>query len=247
MQKNFLDSTLLPFPWHERRTSLEDERRYLNLVETHGLTQVWLTEIAPSVDSEKQNLHRIERTLRPELSQSLWLLEKIKLDQLPPRLSTLIDSTTTEEFLSELEETIWIVQTTTLENAMEATADRIGLLNLLEKASWNYGKKVAEKRWPNFESRSPMDCFNAFLDSPLASPQGFLLESHHAKECSFYWLSSPLSRASILRSPVILELCRLHHEFMRGYFYTLCRNLRVHFTPSAFASTKTFRITLEQV
>ena len=233
-------------PWNERKTRLEDELRYQNLIDIHGLTQAWLTELSPSADSHKLNLHKIERTLRPELTQSLWLLEKLKLDQLSPDLSTLVDSTTAEELLNELEETIWIVQTTTLENALETSKDKVGLMNLLEKVTWHYSKKIAEKRWPHFQSQDPLECFQAFRDSPLATAQGFLLEGHHGHECSFYWVSSPLSRESVSRSPTILELCRIYHEFMRGYFYSLCRSVRLYFVPSTLGALKTYKVTIEK-
>ena len=238
-----------PESWIARQPNFEEERRYLNLIELHRLTQVWLNELNPA--DAAANTHRLDRVIRPEFSQNLWLLEKLKLDQLPPELAKMVDAQSVTDFLSELEETILIVQITTLENAMQNTADHISLMNLMEKISWKHGKLLAEKRWPQFmaatEAQAPIHYFQALKDSPLWTTQAtppFLLERNTATLCSFYWLQSPLAKASLKISPRVLELSRLYHEMIRGFFYGLSRGLKVDITPALLNEHKAYHLNL---
>ena len=246
MEKNSTlpSKTPLAQAWHERVPTYEEERRFYHLIDLHGITQAWLKELLPHQAESDTRLYRMERISRPELAQNLWLLEKLKLDQLPPRLSEVVEGSTVEEFLTELEETIWLVQLSTLENAMEHSKDREGLLNVLDRVTWSYAKSLAEKRWPHFSETAPMKCFKAFEASPLTSKKGFLLESYNASSCSFYWLDSPHARESLARSPLLANLNSLLFEFIRGYFYGLSRSVRVEIAPTPLQELKTARITV---
>jgi hypothetical protein len=237
-------------PWHERLPNFEEERRYLNFIDLHKMTEAWLQEISPTMVG---NTHRLERVVPSELAQNLWLLEKVKLDQLAPELSKMIDAQSVSRFLSELEETILIVQSTTLENALQTTKDRISLLNLLEKVSWKHGKALAEKRWPDFTSQitdletlSPIKYFQALMDFPLWNNDepAFLLERTTPTLCSFYWLRSPQNVASLKLSPNMMELAQLYHEMIRGFFYGLSRSLKVEILPALLNDQKVYHITL---
>lgn len=236
--------------WNLRNPTFEEERRYFNLIDLHKMTQAWLHELSPA---EAHMAHRLERVIRPELAQNLWLLEKVKLDQLPPELSKMVDAQSVDEFLNELEETILIVQSTTLENAMEHTSDHIGLMNLLEKVSWKHGKALSERRWPNFSATDLKPYFQTLTDSPLwtqKSPKKspsevpFLLERTTQGLCTFYWLQSPHAKSSMRISARVMELCQLYHEFIRGFFYGLSRSLKVEIVPTLLHDQKVYHITL---
>ncbi|MBS1960106.1 MAG: hypothetical protein JST80_11580 [Bdellovibrionales bacterium] len=227
-------------PWHQRLPNFEEERRYFRLIALHQLTQRWMREITPSGDGT----YRLERTARPELEQNLWLLEKIKLDVLPPDLHDIIDASKVSEFLVELEELIWIVQSSTLENMISNSKDRVSLINVLEKASWQTGKAYAESKWPHFHPSGLRSYFDAIEPSPLGGRGGFVLERATAEECGFYWMKSPLTLPSVARSPEILTHCQLYHEWIRGFFYGLSRNLRVDILPAQLGSNKSWKINL---
>jgi|GEM_PF-2309339 len=238
--------------WNQRQPIFEEERRYFNLIDLHKLTQAWLHELNPA---DADTAHRLERVIRPELAQNLWLLEKIKLDQLPPELSRMVDAQSVGEFLNELEETVQIVQITTLENALDHTTDAVGLMNLLEKVSWKHGKSIAERRWPDFSGSAdlsghePKKYFQALTDSPLWTPSAkhelpFLLERSTPSRCSFYWLQSPHAKPSLSISPRVMELCQLSHELIRGFFYGLSRSLKVDIVPTLLHERKVYHLTL---
>lgn len=241
---------LLQKPWNLREPNFEEERRYFNLIELHKLTQGWLHEINPA--EAAANTHRLERVIRPELTQTLWLLEKVKLDQLPPDLSKMVDAQSVAQFLDELEETILIVQMTTLENAMDNTTDPVSLMNLLEKVSWKHGRALAERRWPHFTADHelmPENYFHALMDSPLwtqkaATDLPFLLERATPSACSFYWIQSPLAKPSLRISNRVMDLCQLYHELIRGFFYGLSRSLKIEIIPTLFNEQKVYHLTL---
>jgi len=246
-----MNDRTLQSSWNQRQPIFEEERRYFNLIDLHKLTQAWLHELNPA---DADTAHRLERVIRPELAQNLWLLEKIKLDQLPPELSKMVDAQSVGEFLNELEETVQIVQITTLENALDHTTDAVGLMNLLEKVSWKHGKSIAERRWPDFSGsdladREPKKYFQALTDSPLWTPSAkqefpFLLERSTPSRCSFYWLQSPHSKSSLSISPRVMELCQLSHELIRGFFYGLSRSLKVDIVPTLLHERKVYHFTL---
>jgi hypothetical protein len=232
--------------WNTRNPKLEDERRYQRLVEIHQLTQTWLTELEPKTSATAEKSHRLERFV-----QNLWLLEKVRLDQLPPQLDSVIDATTVPEFLGHLEEDIWLVQMAVLDNALKNTSDPAGLINLLEQTSWQYGKTIAEKYWPAFEENqkklnewNAASFFKALNASPLSGVNHFLAERQTQNEFSFFWIKSPLAKPSLNLNSNVLVLCQLYHQFLRGFFYGLARSVVVEVTPTSLGSQKTWRINL---
>lgn len=233
-------------PWHVRQPQFEDERRYFRLLSIHQMTQRWMKEI-----SRKDELgFQMERTARPVLNQNLWLLEKIKLDELPPRLEDLIDATEVKEFLADLEDLIWIVQSSTLENMLVGSKEPVSLINVLEKASWQAGRAYAEERWPQFEAQRFTDYFDALAMNPIADRSdlkpAFILERESSSECSIYWKSSPQDRPSILRSPAVLTHCRLYHEWIRGFIYSLSREVKVEILATLLGGQNTWKIILSR-
>jgi hypothetical protein len=179
------------------------------------------------------------------LNQNLWLLEKIKLDELPPSLGDMVDAPQVSEFLNELEELVWIVQSSNLENMLSNATDRISLINVLEKASWQTGKAYAEAKWTNFQSSGLRSYFDAIEPSPVGGSQAFILERNTEVECSFYWMRSPLERPSLSRGPEVMVHCQLYHEWIRGFFYGLSRNLRVDILPAQLGSHRAWKISLQ--
>jgi hypothetical protein len=230
-------------PWHIRQPSFEEERRYFRLIALHQLTERWMREI-----SRKDELgFQIERTSRPVLKQNLWLLEKIKLDELPPSLYDMVDAPTVGEFLDDLEELIWIVQSSTLENMLTHAHDRISLMNVLEKSSWQTGRQYAESKWSPFQANHIRSYFDAIATSPLGGQQAFVLERLTDQECSFYWMKSPHDRPAVSRSPEIVAHCQLYHEWIRGFFYGLSRSLRFDILPTHLGHKKTWKITIQSI
>lgn len=228
-------------PWHLRLPTFEEERRYLRLTSIHQLTQRWMLEIARKDDL---GVHTMERTAKPVLNQNLWLLEKIKLDELPPSLQDMVDAPTVTDFLNELEDLIWIVQSSNLENMLSNATDRISLINVLEKASWQTGKAYAEAKWPHFKAAQLQSYFDAIEPSPIGGDRAFVLERNTEVECSFYWTKSPLAHPSLSRMKDVLVYCQLYHEWIRGFFYGLSRNLRVDILATQLGSHKTWKISL---
>ncbi len=238
--------------WNQRSPKLQEIRRYENIIHHHTLTQAWLVALDPETKNEP---FRLKRFVPPELSQSLWLLEKIRLDRLAPQLESLINETTVSEFLDELEETVWIVQMALLENIFQSSAveNRNALFNQLEQVTWHHGKSISENQWPDFESRIgnssknslPEKVYLALKKSPFSrNSNGFMLERLTPDEVSFYWIASPLSRFSLKHSSELLTLCYLHHHGMKGYLYGLIKTLKVEVSPATLKESKVwcFRI-----
>ena len=211
-------------PWNERRSTLEEERRFKKLIALHSLTHLWTQAI--SGPSEGGTL-RIERMPKITLRQNLWLLEKARLDEVLTELNTLVGDQQLSDFLSELYETIWLIQCSTLENAFSETNDPALLTNLLKNAAWSHGKKTAETEWANMKSPNLMEAYHAFLETHIDSDRGFLLGRASENELNFYWIRSPSQNPSLNTSPQIEELSTLHRECIHGFFYGLSRSIRI--------------------
>jgi hypothetical protein len=243
-------------PWHTRIPLLEEDRRYKNLIDLHRLTQLWIKAAQPTESTNASSSipnYKITRFIPPELKQTLWLLEKLRLDRLPPGLETLVDASTVSEYLDELNETVQIVQSSILENLiLEADSpNRSALLNQLEQVSWTYGKTIAEERWnanhsfPAVSERGPIVFFEAFKNSPYWShEQSFLLNHAHSTQVSFYWMTSPLIRNHAAAQD-LMNLCHMHLHAIQGYFYGLSRSLRCEIIPSQLGSQRSWQIDLK--
>lgn len=209
-------------PWHERNSKLEEERRFKQLLSLHGMTDAWIYAITPG--DEKS--HHLERLPKITLNQNLWFLEKMRLDEMPLALHELVGSQSIPDFLRDFSSTLWIIQLSHLENAIAQTEDREGLINLLQKTSWNYGKKCCEQLWDLTRFDTLKAAFQAFLQSHFYETNSFLLEREANHELSFLWIHSPLQHTDLKESPEIKTLCNLHEEWMRGFFYGLSRSIR---------------------
>ncbi len=209
--------------WHERRSTLEQERRFKRLIALHTLCDSWIRAISP----KETPSHHLDRMAKVTLNPNLWQFEKNRLDHLPLHLEELVGAQEVDAFLDELESTIWIIQFSTLENAETDQANRRELQNILEQESWNHGKLHAETIWGtrgNFNLREGVE---AFLKTHCYGNQGFLKERDSSREISLIWKRSPLQNPSISNSPVAELLCTLHENWIRGFFYGASRNTRV--------------------
>lgn len=235
--------SILDQPWHTRVPLYEEERRYTRILKIHQLTQNWLKELLP--EHHDSTLYRIERMPQLELVQNLWFLERLKLDHLPPALSDIVDGTTVTELLNDLEETVWIVQASTLENALEQASDSKGLLSILDRISWSFGKVIAEEEKGN-SPRNARDFFSYFSTSFLSENRSFLLESYDDHHCNFYWTQSGLSKEFLKHSPARDELIHLHAEMIRGYGYGLETTYKVDVAQAKLQKTDQIKITVSR-
>ncbi len=227
-------------PWHERSSKIEEERQFKRLLTLHGLTDAWIHAITPG--NEKS--HQLERLPKVALSQNLWFLEKMRLDELPHELHELVGAQSVPDFLKEFSMTLWTIQLSHLENALASTEDRVGLINLLQKTSWNYGKKCCEQLWDITRFDRPDAAYKAFLQSHFYGDNAFLLERDSSQELSFLWIHSPLQDLSLRDSPEVKTLCRLHEEWIRGFFYGLSRSIRFEAKETTTLDRTFFEFTL---
>lgn len=210
--------------WHERISTLEEERQFKKLIALHSLTHTWVELVSkPNEDSAL----RVERMPRLTLKQNLWLLEKARLDEVLTELDSLVNEQKVSEFLKELSETIWLIQISTLENAFSESKDPSLLMNLLKNAAWNHGKKAADAEWAKLDARDLGQAYHAFLESHMESVEGFLLGRAAETELNFYWVKSPLQNPNLSDLPQIETLCALHQEWIHGFFYGLSRKIQV--------------------
>ena len=211
-------------PWNERRSTHEEERQFNNLVSLHSLTHQWTQAI---LGPKEEAAIRIERMPKITLRQNLWLLEKIRLDESLTELNTLVGDQKISEFLTELCETIWLIQISTLENAFTETKDASLLMNLLKNSSFTHGKKMSEHLWSNLQTPHLNASYRAFTSTHVDGEKSFLLNRFTGDELSFYWILSPHQNLALNTSPQIDALCSLHREFIQGFFYGLSRKIRV--------------------
>ena len=106
--------------WNERRSTLEQERRFKRLISLHSLSDSWIQTLSPKESAS----HHLERMAKVTLNPNLWQFEKNRLDHLPLNLEELVGAQEIDAFLTELESTIWIIQASTLENAETEAASR---------------------------------------------------------------------------------------------------------------------------
>jgi hypothetical protein len=216
---------MLPKTWNERKPTLEQERRFKRLISLHSLTDQWIS----SVSAKNEPSHRLERLTRVTLNPNLWLFEKSRIDQLPLNLETLVGAQMIDDFLNELQEIIWIIQGSTLENISSATSVSEDLKNVLEQTSWNFGKTYAELLWGPSGNLGLKESAQAFLQSHPYSENSFVTERVANHEATLIWKYSPLQNPSVKNLPSIGILCDLHEQVIRGFIYALSRSTRVSF------------------
>jgi hypothetical protein len=209
--------------WNERRSTLEQERRFKRLISLHSLSDSWIQTLSPKESAS----HHLERMAKVTLNPNLWQFEKNRLDHLPLNLEELVGAQEIDAFLAELESTIWIIQASTLENAETEAASRGEMKNILEQASWNHGKLHAETIWGNRGNFNLREGVEAFLKTHVYGNGSFLKERDSNREITLIWKQSPRQNPSLQNSPALDLLCALHEHWIRGFFYGASRNSSV--------------------
>jgi hypothetical protein len=210
-------------PWNQREPTIEQEIRFQKITLLHTLTDAWVKAITPQGDRP----HQMERMTRITLNQNLWLYEKARLDELPLELSKLVGSQSIDSFLNDLSDTAWIIQASTLENALSQTKKPDELISVLQKTSWNHGKNRAQETWRGAEMDSLSRAYDAFFESHPYAPNALLQEQFTANQIRFFWKQSPFQNKSLNGQSIVSALVNLHVEWIRGYFYSLSRKIRV--------------------
>ncbi len=226
--------------WHERKASLEEERRFRRLIALHSLTDAW----TGSILSKTEPAHRMERMTRVTLNQNLWQFEKARIDELPLNLEDLVGSQRIGDFLEELEETVWIIQGSTAENVISRTENPAETANVLQQASWNHGRSFMDAIWGGSGDLPLRDASRAFLESQLYGERAFLPERESDREVALIWKKSPLRNPALQSSEGIGLLLDLHEHFIRGCFYSLSRAVRMSAAKTELAGTACVRFSL---
>ncbi len=227
-------------PWHLREPSIEQEHRFQRAITLHSLTDAWIREL----NGKHERPFAIERMTRITLNPNLWLFEKKRLDDLPLDLGKLVGSQNIEEFLYELETTIQVIQISTLENATQAMSETQELKSVLQKASWNHGKIRAEVIWKGGWMEDAETAFHAFLEGCPFTPGSFMAERTSKTEFTFLWTQPPGRLRMLKDSPCVHLMENLFEEWIRGYFYTLGRTLRLETRAIELPSGRAIRFTL---
>jgi len=210
-------------PWSERKSSIEQERLFKRLIALHTLTDAWIQTLSP----KEAPSHHLDRMAKVTLNPNLWQFEKNRLDHLPLNLEELVGAQEIDTFLSELSETIWIIQSSTLENAESSDPDQVELRNVLEQASWAHGKAYAESIWGPSGDFLLKEGVEAFLETHIYSKDAFLIERSSPREISVVWRKSPMQNPSLRNSKALGLLCRLHEHWIGGFFYGVSRKSRI--------------------
>jgi hypothetical protein len=229
-----------PGSWHLREPSIEQEHRFQRAIVLHSLTDAWVRELNGRNDRPFQ----MERMARVSLNHNLWLFEKARLDSLPLDLGKLVGAQSIEDFLDELETTIQVIQIATLETAQQGASVTGELRSVLQKASWNHGKTRAELLWKGGWMEDSSTAYHAFLEGCAFNPRAFLIERTSAQEFTFLWTRPPGRNPIQQESPALPLLESLFEEWIRGYFYTLSRTLRLETRPLDLPSGPATRFTL---
>lgn len=209
--------------WNERPSSFEQERLFRRLTALHTLTDAWIHAISP----EEAPTYQIARMERVTLNQNLWLFEKARLDSLPLRLEELVGAMGIDDFLNELKDTIWIIQASTIENALSQGSDPAEITTVLQQASWRHGRHYAESIWGPDGRMSRESAFEALMESHVYDPQSFWLERKSEQEISFIWKKSPQHLGILKTSSALSLLGSTHEHWIRGFVYGVSRQTRV--------------------
>ncbi len=210
--------------WNERISTLEQERTFKRLIALHTLTDAWVKTISP----QSEPTHRIERMTKVTLNPNLWLFEKMRLDQIPLELEKLVSAQSIDDFLKELKNTIWIIQVSTLENALGQGTSTLEMENILQQTSWNHGRAYAESIWGTSGSFALQEAYDAFCASHWYGQNDFLTETRSELEIRLIWRNPPSENPSIKTSEGAPLLCTLHEHWIRGFFYGVSRKVKTN-------------------
>jgi hypothetical protein len=212
--------------WNVRLPKAEHDQWFKNLIDLHELTNHWVRDL--KVD---RPAHLMSRGLSPEVQSQLWILDtlsSVTLDQL-------LEETHPEEFLPQLEKTIWTVQSWTLNHILRKENQNLNspIVNLLEQISWKAGRMNGESRWSKAKNFGRFDLsaiFFALQDCQLSGyPQSasplIRRATHETVEIELHHCPHQLSISEINSNENLL--CLLHSHWCRGFIYTLNQRVSV--------------------
>ena len=209
-------------PWHTRRPTAEHFERFKNVIDAHGITTGWLSDLAPeqSKQSETES-HVLRRAMAPGIHQKMKTLEEFTQRTVTGGLEGLLDESYPDEVLERMENAVWTVQAWLLKSVLEKTekSERPATRNLLEQSSWKSGRSCALKRWPQFPKKAKEDLrgiCNALQGSPM---KGFLIRRATAWDLQLELMACPHSNLRTEVKEMAHELCSLHAHWMRGFIY----------------------------
>ncbi len=233
---------MLQSAWHERIPVLEEERRYENLLSLHYLTCAW-TDLLSAAEPKED--YRLERFVPPELTQDLWLLEKLRFDRLPPDLERIVDETSVSETLDHLEKFFWTIQLALLNNVGRSTEDPTQsqlIFGRLETASFAEGRKRAKDRWGEL---LPLKKASLAWIPLKHGPFGeWILLRSSSHDLELLWKGAPLVRAEVTPFMQANRLQMLHQEWVRGFIYGLNPELKVDFRIDPVDPSRSVRSTI---
>lgn len=218
---------MLQTAWHERIPLLEEERRYENLLSLHYLTCAWTTVLS---DASPKEDYRLERFVPPELTQDLWLLEKLRFDRLPPDLERIVDETSVAAALDHLETFFWSIQLALLDNvgkSVEDSAQNQLIFGRLETASFAEGRRRAGERFGEvIPLQNAKQAWIPLSHGPFGS---WILLRSSTLDLELLWKGAPIVRPEVIPFVQATILQALHQEWVRGFVYGLNPQLKIEF------------------
>lgn len=183
-------------PWHERRFTHEQERKFKQLTHLHEITLEWVQTLQLDVTLEPLNLNR------------------------------LLDDTSPEDVLKRLELEVWNIQVSTLDVLLKGTpsSEKSSLENILEQATWRLGRRTSELHPKEFSEMHRSDLrflIWTTLESPFfpEGPNGFLIKRSLKNEVSIELRSCPHQKKNSAIREVADPLCKIHSQWLRGFIY----------------------------
>jgi hypothetical protein len=219
-------------PWHEPRPTSEHYLWFNQLVELHSLTRQWLTDLEIETPPAP---HQLKRIASPKVHEKFARLETM-MDQAETfDLVRLVDETDPHEFLTRLENTVWVVQGWTLRSLLDRIEkkEEAALINLLQQSSFKCGREVAERRWRGVDTTLGTDfraCLSALFDSPFAGyprHRSFLIKRSVPDDVQIELLHCPHRMKQVEVVQVADTLCSLHSHWIRGFVYALNSKIMV--------------------
>lgn len=213
--------------WHVRSPTTEHYQWFRNLGDLHALTVSWMKELHP--DESPDAAFKLTRVQTPGLEQMLERLNAFTHEQIQPSLDELLGERTPNELLKELEKIVCSIQAWTLSNILEKTdeAELEPLANLLERSSFEAGRRACEQRWKSLPETQTSDIRSILTlcrDSPFAGfphLDAFLIQRATEREMRVELLQCPHQSPYWEVRECADDLCALQVHWIRGFTYGL--------------------------
>lgn len=227
-------------PWNDRLVSAKHHQWLARLGSLHRLTRSWAEELRALKAIDRAE-HLLTRGLDAEVSQGLWMLERLT-SQGSQKIEPLLDDTTPDDVLGRLERTAWSVQVWMILSLRTPNGERGPLDAVLEQVAWRQGRQTAEESWAgargktvNASSAEPVAlrplllALSASMLSGGTGPEGatsecFLVRRALKQEVFLELRTCPHQQpycAAVAPKETIDRLCEFHSHWMRGFAYVL--------------------------